>query len=66
MAICPFFDQDKKYCDVGEDYISPYDVVAMSHFCSCRFRECDKFALLSECHPEVLQPEVAVRPEVCS
>ena len=66
MAICPFFDQDKKYCDVGEDYISPYDVVAMSHFCSCRFRECDKFALLSECHPEVLQPEVAVRPEVAA
>ena len=66
MAICPFFDQDKKYCDVGEDYISPYDVVAMSHFCSCRFRECDKFALLSECHPEVLEPALAVRPEVAA
>jgi MFS family permease len=55
MAICPYFDQDKKFCDVGEDYISPYDVVAMSHFCSSRFRECDKYPGLTERHPEVLE-----------
>lgn len=54
MAICPYFDQDKKFCDVGEDYISPYDVVAMSHFCASRYRECEKFPALSDRHPEVL------------
>lgn len=54
MSICPYFDQDKKYCDVGEDYISPYDVVAMSHFCSGRYRECDRFDALAERYPQVL------------
>ena len=55
MAICPYFDQDKEFCDVGEEYISPYDVVAMSHFCSCRYQECDKFHELSDRYPEVLE-----------
>ncbi|SDZ97352.1 Nitrate/nitrite transporter NarK [Desulfuromusa kysingii] len=54
MAICPYFDQDERFCDVGEDYISPYDVVAMSHFCSSRYRECEKFDLLARRYPEVL------------
>lgn len=54
MAICPYFDQDKNFCDVGEDYISPYDVVAMSHYCASRYRECEKFPGLSERYPEVL------------
>ncbi len=52
MAICPYYDQE--YCDVGEDYISPYDVVAMSHYCSCSYQDCDKFQALTERHPEVL------------
>nr|WP_321394471.1 OFA family MFS transporter [uncultured Desulfuromusa sp.] len=55
MAICPYFDQNEKFCDVGEDYISPYDVVAMSHFCSSRYRECEKFESLAKSHPEVLE-----------
>ena len=55
MAICPYFDQQKTYCDVGEDYISPYDVVAMSHFCSCSYQECERFGELAERHPEVLR-----------
>ncbi len=59
MAICPYFGQDKKFCDIGEEYISPYDVVAMSHFCSSRYRECDKFQELAQLHPEVLEHEVA-------
>jgi len=54
MAICPYFDQDQKFCDVGEDYISPYDVVAMSHYCSSRYRECEKFPSLTERYPDVL------------
>lgn len=54
MAICPYFDQDQKFCDVGEDYISPYDVVAMSHYCSSRYRECEKFPRLTERYPDVL------------
>ncbi len=55
MAICPYFGQDKEFCDIGEEYISPYDVVAMSHFCSCRYQECDKFQELKDRHPEVLE-----------
>lgn len=55
MPICPYFDQDKNYCDVGEDYISPYDVVAMSHYCSGRYRECERFDPLTKRYPEVLE-----------
>lgn len=55
MSICPYFDQDKKYCDVGEDYISPYDVVAMSHHCSGRYRGCERFEELANRYPEVLE-----------
>ncbi|MFO7766469.1 MAG: OFA family MFS transporter [Pelovirga sp.] len=64
MAICPYFDQDKKFCDVGEDYISPYDVVAMSHFCSSRYRECEKFPSLTERYPEVLDEMQCNEPVV--
>ncbi len=55
MATCPYFDHAKKFCDVGEDYISPYDVVAMSQFCSSRYQKCDKFQELTKRHPEVLE-----------
>ena len=54
MAICPFFDHEKTYCDVGEDYISPYDVVAMSHYCSGGFHECDRYEGLKDRHPQVV------------
>ncbi len=54
MPICPYFDNQKTYCDVGEDYISPYDVVAMSHYCSCRYQECDRYDELKEKHPDVV------------
>ena len=76
MSICPYFDQDKKYCDVGEDYISPYDVVAMSHHCSGRYRECERFDALVKRYPEVLEtvnqiessprPDTPVSPHVHS
>lgn len=56
MSICPYYNQE--YCDVGEDYISPYDVVAMSHFCSCSYQDCDKFQELTVRHPEVLGGEL--------
>jgi len=56
MSICPYYNQ--KYCDVGEDYISPYDVVAMSHYCSCSYQDCDKFQELAIRHPEVLGGEI--------
>lgn len=75
MAICPYFDQDQKFCDVGEDYISPYDVVAMSHYCSSRYRECEKFPRLTERYPDVLthaglydrtpQPSATMQPAYC-
>ncbi len=55
MATCPYFDHAKKFCDVGEDYISPYDVVAMSQFCSSRYQKCDKYQELTKRHPEVLE-----------
>ncbi len=62
MAICPYFGQEKGFCDVGEEYISPYDVVAMSHFCSCRYQECDKFQELSDRHPEILERDIPENP----
>jgi len=55
MAICPYYNQE--FCDIGEDYISPYDVVAMSHYCSCSYHDCDKFQELTDRHPEVLERE---------
>lgn len=64
MAICPYFDQDKEYCDIGEEYISPYDVAAMSHFCACRYQECDKFHELRDRYPEILENVAAVAPAV--
>lgn len=64
MAICPYFDQDKNFCDVGEDYISPYDVVAMSHHCASRYRECEKFPALSQRYPDVLAHLVQPAPAV--
>lgn len=55
MPICPYFGQEKSYCDVGEDYISPYDVVAMSHYCSGRYKECERFDELAGRYPDVLE-----------
>ena len=42
MAICPYYSQNEDDCDVGSGYISPHDVQTISHYCACRFRECDK------------------------
>lgn len=67
MPICPYFDLSQEYCDVGEDYISPYDVAAMSHYCAGRYRECERFEQLALRYPEVLQhdrePQLATQPE---
>jgi len=57
MAICPYFGQEKGFCAVGEEGISPSDVFTMSHFCSCHYPECDKFQELSDRYPEVLEQD---------
>lgn len=49
--VCPFFGKNDDYCDVGCGYISPYDVKLIIRFCSCRFRECQKFQELSDRFP---------------
>lgn len=54
MSVCPYYGRKEGFCDVGEDYISPHDVEAISHFCSCRYSECDKFQELVTRHPEGL------------
>jgi MFS family permease len=64
MAICPFYSQDEDFCDVGSGYISPHDVQTISHYCTCRFRECAKHQELSarlqgQLQPGVRQPTVA-------
>lgn len=66
MSICPYFDQDKSYCDVGEDYISPYDVVAMSHYCSGRYQDCERFDELADRYPDVLEEPRQVEEPVQS
>jgi nitrate/nitrite transporter NarK len=54
MSVCPYYGQGEEFCDVGADYISPHDVEAISHFCSCRYSECDKFQELVARRPEGL------------
>lgn len=55
MPVCPYYGQGEEFCDVGADYISPHDVEAISHFCSCRYSECDKFRELAVRCPERLE-----------
>jgi len=56
MPVCPYYGQGEEFCDVGADYISPHDVEAISHFCSCRYSECDRFRELAVRRPERLEP----------
>ena len=54
MSVCPYYGKNEEFCDVGANYISPHDVEAISHFCSCRYSECEKFQELVVRHPEEL------------
>jgi len=47
-AVCPFFDSDEDLCDVGCGYISSHDASMIIKFCSCQFRDCQKYRELSE------------------
>lgn len=47
MSVCPYYSQDDDFCDVGSGYISPHDVQTISHYCTCRFQECEKHQELS-------------------
>ncbi len=62
MPVCPYYGKSEEYCDVGADYISPHDAEAISHFCSCRYQECDKFQELASLHPEGLVRQRASVP----
>lgn len=65
MSVCPYYGRGEGFCDVGADYISPHDVEAISHFCSCRYSECDKFQELAERRPEGLNHRpVAARTRI--
>lgn len=50
-TVCPYFGKNDDYCDVGCGYISPYDVNLIIRFCSCRFRECQKYQELADRFP---------------
>lgn len=47
MAVCPFYSHGEGYCDVGSGYISPHDVETISHYCTCRYRDCVKHQEIS-------------------
>ncbi|SHJ38682.1 Nitrate/nitrite transporter NarK [Malonomonas rubra DSM 5091] len=59
MSVCPYYGRGENFCDVGADYISPHDVEAISHYCSGRYSECEKFQELVARHPEELNHQPA-------
>ncbi len=46
--ICPFYGKNDDYCDVGCEYISPYDVKMIIRYCNGRHAECLKYHELAE------------------
>jgi hypothetical protein len=49
--VCPFYAKGDKYCDVGDEYISPHDVNLIIRFCSCRYTDCLKYRELCDRFP---------------
>jgi succinate-acetate transporter protein len=47
-AVCPYFDHDEDVCDVGCGYISSHDASMIIKFCSCQYRDCQKYRELSD------------------
>jgi len=47
-AICPYYQHDEDICDVGCGYISSHDASMIIKFCSCQYRDCQKFRELSD------------------
>ena len=47
-TVCPFYGKNDDYCDVGCDYISPYDVNQIIKFCNGRYCECLKYRELRD------------------
>lgn len=52
--ICPFYGKNDDYCDVGCEYISPYDVKMIIRFCSGRHKQCSKYWELADRFPGLL------------
>lgn len=52
--VCPFYGKNDDYCDVGCGYISPHDVNMIIHFCSAKYRECEKYRELVDRFPSEL------------
>jgi len=53
--VCPFYAKGDKYCDVGDEYISPHDVNLIIRYCSCRYTDCLKYRELCDRFPEEAQ-----------
>jgi len=56
-AVCPYFDHDEDVCDVGCGYISSHDASMIIKFCSCQYRDCQKYRELSD---RIQLPEPAI------
>jgi len=56
-AVCPYFDHDEDVCDVGCGYISSHDASMIIKFCSCQYRDCQKYRELSD---RIQPPELAL------
>ncbi|OGU13134.1 MAG: hypothetical protein A2076_07620 [Geobacteraceae bacterium GWC2_53_11] len=46
--ICPFYGKNDDYCDVGCEYISPYDVRMIIRYCCGRHAQCTKYMELAD------------------
>ena len=57
--VCPFYAKGDKYCDVGDEYISPHDVNLIIRFCSCQFTDCLKYRELCDRFPDEVAPQTA-------
>jgi MFS transporter, OFA family, oxalate/formate antiporter len=45
--LCPFFQKNEDYCDVGCGYISPHDVKTMVDHCRSRYHACSRYQQLA-------------------
>jgi hypothetical protein len=60
-AVCPYFDHDEDVCDVGCGYISSHDASMIIKFCSCQYRDCQKYLELTD-RIQIPEPALSVTP----
>jgi succinate-acetate transporter protein len=61
-AVCPYFDHDEDVCDVGCGYISSHDASMIIKFCSCQYRDCQKYRELSDRFGHIEKKNISLAP----